>query len=45
MWSMCLITIFLLGHDCRIFAKVADFEEIFFELRNIPFPIFLYVNI
>ena len=24
---MCLITIFLLGHDFRIFAKVADFEE------------------
>ena len=31
---LCLITIFLLGHDFRIFAKVADFEEIFFQVKK-----------
>ena len=34
--SICiqLITIFLLGHDFRIFAKVADFEENFFQVKK-----------
>ena len=31
---LCLITIFLLGHDFQIFAKVADFEEIFFRFKK-----------
>ena len=31
---LCLITIFLLGHDFRIFAKVADFEEKFFRVKK-----------
>ena len=31
---LCLITIFLLGHDFRIFAKVADFEQNFFHVKK-----------
>ena len=39
------ITIFLLGHDFRIFAKVADFEENFFRVKKYTVSIFLYVSI
>ena len=37
---LCLITIFLLGHDFRIFAKVADFEENLFRVKKYTFSNF-----
>ena len=31
---LCIINIFLLGHDFPIFAKVADFEEKIFRVKK-----------
>ena len=38
--AFCVKYHFLLGNDFRIFAKVVDFEEIFFRVKNILSPIF-----
>ena len=37
---LCLITIFLLGHDFRIFAKVTDFEEKKIRVKKYTVSIF-----